>query len=127
MKKVFVFLVAGVMALSVVVGAAPAAKGVPAKKEAASKPRVLTGPLESIDAAAGAVTVKGRKETVTLKAAEGVRLDDFKVGDRVTVAFKGDALSKIVKPKDGKPASANGPKAAKSGAPALKPEVAPRK
>jgi hypothetical protein len=58
----------------------------PAKKEAAkkAKPKVVTGTIESLDAAAGTFSVKGKKETVQLKAGEKVKLGDFKVGDKVT-------------------------------------------
>ncbi|HEY6009324.1 MAG TPA: copper-binding protein, partial [Geobacteraceae bacterium] len=85
--------------------AAPKADAAKAKAPKGAKPRVITGMVEAVDAAAGTVTVKGRKEAVSLKAAEGLKLDDVKAGDKVTVTFKGDALSKIVKAKGGKGAA----------------------
>jgi NAD-dependent DNA ligase len=111
MNKLLALMMAGCFALTVAgaavaeepkaPAAAPAAKEAPAKKAAGkvSKVRVITGAVESVDAAAGTLAVKGRKETVTLKAAEGVKLDEIKVGDKVTVTFRGDALSKVVKAK----------------------------
>lgn len=111
MKKLFALVVAGLFALSLAgaavaeekkaPAAAPATKEAPAKGKAV-KARTITGPVEAVDAAAGTVTVKGRKETVSLKAAEGVKLDEVKVGDKVTVTFKGDSLTKLVRAKAGK-------------------------
>lgn len=112
MKKFLAFLIAGLFALSVagvVVAEETKATAAPAAKEAAAakagktaKSRVLTGSVEAVDAAAGTITVKGRKQAVTLKAAEGVKLEDVNTGDKVTVTFKGESLSKVVRAKSGK-------------------------
>ena len=111
MNKLVALMVAGCFALSVAGAAvadekkapasAPAAKEAPATKDAvkAAKARIFTGVIESVDAAAGTLSIKGRKETVTLKAAGGVKLDDLKVGDKVTGTFRGDVLSKVIKAK----------------------------
>jgi hypothetical protein len=70
----------------------------PAKKEAAkkAKPKVVTGTIEALDAVAGTFSVKGKKETVQLKAGEKVKLDGFKVGDKVTATYSDGVASKVV-------------------------------
>jgi hypothetical protein len=109
MKKFFAMFVAVAFALSLAVmavaaeqkQAAPApapAKAEPMKKEAAkkAKPKVVTGTIEALDAAAGTFSVKGKKETVQLKAGEKVKLGDFKVGDKVTATYSEGMASKVV-------------------------------
>ncbi|HSL91624.1 MAG TPA: hypothetical protein VK863_03165 [Candidatus Limnocylindrales bacterium] len=109
MKKFFALFLAVAFALSLSVmavaaeekKAAPApapATAEPMKKEAAkkAKPKVVTGTVEAVDAAAGALTVKGKKETVQLKAGEKVMLGDVKVGDKVTVTYSEGVASKVV-------------------------------
>jgi hypothetical protein len=128
MKKLVASIIAAAFALSLAgaavaeekkPAAAPAAKEAPAKAPKAAKPRVITGMVEAVDTAAGTVTVKGRKEAVTLKAAEGVKLDEIKAGDKVTVTFRGETASKVVKAKAGKGAGCKDcPKAAKADKPA---------
>ena len=84
--------------------AAPA-KAEPAKKEAAkkAKAKVVTGTVEAVDAAAGTFSVKGKKETVALKAGEKVKLDGFKVGDKVTATYSEGVASKVVAAKKAAP------------------------
>jgi uncharacterized protein YxeA len=96
--------------------AAPAAK----KAAKAAKGQKVTGTIEALDAAAGTFTVKGKKETVDLKAGEKVKLDSFKVGDKVVVKYadgtassvkamkaaKAEKKAKKAAEKDAKPAAA---------------------
>lgn len=72
----------------------------PAKKPAAkkaAKAMQLTGTVEAIDAAAGTLTVKGKKDSVSLKAGEKVRLEGIAVGDKVLVKYSGDSASSVKK------------------------------
>jgi len=133
MKKLFSVFLAVAFALSMVgvavaadnaakapaKAAAPAAAPAPAEKKAApagekkaskAKSQQVTGTVEAVDAAAGTITVKGKKGNVDLKAGEKVKLGDFKVGDKVVVKYSdGNAQSvKAVKAKkaEAKPAAA---------------------
>ena len=103
--------------------AAPAAEKAPAaKKMAKAKAQQVTGTIEALDAAAGTFSVKGKKGNVDLKAGEKVKLDSFKVGDKVVVKYADGTASsvKAVKAKkaaakaegDAKPAEKMAPKAA---------------
>lgn len=114
MKRSFALCAAAAFALSLAVTAvaaepkkavAPPAKAAepakmvePAKKEAVkkAKSKVVTGTIETVDAAAGTLSVKGKKETLQLKAGEKVKLDEFKVGDKVTATYSEGVVSKIV-------------------------------
>jgi hypothetical protein len=114
MKRIFALCAAAAFALSLAVTAvaaepkkpvAPPAKGAepakamePAKKDAVKKARtkVVTGTIETVDAAAGTLSIKGKKETLQLKAGEKVKLDGFKVGDKVTATYSEGVVSKIV-------------------------------
>ncbi|HZW37599.1 MAG: hypothetical protein ACM319_08345 [Deltaproteobacteria bacterium] len=73
-------------------------KAEPAKKDAVkkAKTKVVTGTIETVDAATGTLSIKGKKETLQLKAGEKVKLDGFKVGDKVTAAYSEGVVSKIV-------------------------------
>lgn len=156
MKKFFALFVAVAFALSLAVvavaaekAAAPAApapakaepakkeaapaKAEPAKKEAAKKPKakVVTGTVEAVDAAAGTFSVKGKKETVALKAGEKVKLDGFKVGDKVTATYSEGVASKVVAAKKAAPKKETAekkeaPKAAPAKAEPAKKEAAPK-
>ena len=117
MKKLLSVIVAAAFALSlaaVVVAAekpaaAPAAapatapakaapaKAEPTKKAAKAKSHRVTGTIESLDAAAGTFSVKGKKETVGLKAGEKVKLDGFAVGDKVLVKYSEGTASSVKK------------------------------
>ena len=138
MKKLLSLIVAVAFALSfaaVVVAAekpaaAPAAapakaepaKAEPAKKAAKPKSKQVTGTIESLDAAAGTFSVKGKKETVSLKAGEKVKLADFAVGNKVLVSYSEGTASSVKKVAEKKAA----PKAEKKeAAPAPKKEAAP--
>jgi hypothetical protein len=131
MKKIFTVVMAVAFAFSVAgfaVAADNAAKAAPAKKEAApaaekkaAKPKAqqVTGTIEALDAAAGTLTVKGKKGNVDLKAGEKVKLGDFKVGDKVIVKYADGAASsvKAVKAKKAEPKAEK--KAAPEAAPAM--------
>jgi glucose dehydrogenase len=106
MAVVFAFSVAGLaFAAEKAPAAAPAAEKAPVAKKAVSQS--VTGTIEALDAAAGTLTVKGgKKGNVDLKAGEKVKLDTFKVGDKVVVKYAGGIAStvKVVKGKTAKPA-----------------------
>ncbi len=91
------------------------------KKAEKPKPHESTGVIESVDAKAGTVTIKHKKESVTFTAAADIKfghkgekvamtIADLKVGDRVTVHYTEEGDKKIAhkvshvenKPKDGK-------------------------
>ncbi|GAB4234702.1 MAG: hypothetical protein OHK0028_10990 [Deltaproteobacteria bacterium] len=74
---------------------APAAEKAPAKKAAKAKAQQVTGTIEALDAAAGTLTVKGKKGNVDLKAGEKVKLDGFKVGDKVLVKYADGTASSV--------------------------------
>jgi Cu/Ag efflux protein CusF len=134
MKKIFTELMAVAFAFSVVGFAVAAEKAAaPAAEKAATaveksaavaeksatdakkaKPRLFTGTIESLDAAAGTLSVKGRKGNVDLRAGEKVKLGDFKIGDKV-----------VVKHAEGTASSVKAVKAAKKTVPA--PAAAPVK
>ncbi len=133
MKKLLSVIVAVAFALSlaaVVVAAekpaaAPAAapakaepaKAEPAKKAAKVKSHRVTGTIESLDSAAGTFSVKGKKETVNLKAGEKVKLADFAVGDKVLVKYSEGTASSVKKVTEKKKAAHK----------AMKKEAAPKK
>ena len=90
--------------------ATPAAEKAPvAKKAAKPKAPQVSGTIEALDVAAGTFTVKGKKGNVDLKAGEKVKLDSFKVGDKVVVKYA-----------DGTASSVKGVKAAKAAKKAAK-------
>jgi hypothetical protein len=109
MKKFFAMFMTVAFALSLAVmavaadekkaaPAAPAKAAEPPKKEEVkkAKPKVVTGMVEALDAKAGTFSVKGKKETVQLKAGEKVKLDGFKIGDKVTATYSDGVASKVV-------------------------------
>src|SRR5512141_321855 len=69
--------------------AASAEKSAASAKKSAKKAAVqkVSGTIEALDMAAGTFTVKGKKGNVDLKAGEKVKLDTFKVGDKVYVKY----------------------------------------
>ena len=115
MKKIFTLLMAVAFAFSVVgfavaadnavkpmkaaekaPAAAPAAEKAPAAKKAdKAKAQQVTGTVEALDAAAGTFTVKGKKGNVDLKAGEKVKLDSFKVGDKIVVKYADGTASSV--------------------------------
>jgi hypothetical protein len=143
MKKIFAVMMAVAFAFSVVgfavaaekaaapaaapvaekaPAAAPAAEKAPAAKKA-SKPKTVqvTGTIEALDAAAGTLTVKGKDGNVDLKAGKKVKLEGFKVGDKVVVKYA-DGTASSVKAVKAKKAEKAEPKAeAKPAAPAAAP------
>ena len=136
MKKLLSLVVAAAFALSLATAvvaaekpaAAPAkaepAKAEPAKKAVKAKSKQVTGTIESLDAAAGTFSVKGKKETVGLKAGEKVKLGEFAIGDKVLVKYAEGTASSVKKVADRKQAA---PKAEKKAAApkAEKKEAAP--
>ena len=67
-----------------------------AKKSAkAAKGQKVSGTIEALDVAAGTFTVKGKKGNVDLKAGEKVKLDSFKVGDKVYVKYADGTASSV--------------------------------
>ncbi|MGB3398718.1 MAG: hypothetical protein WBA34_00945 [Candidatus Deferrimicrobiaceae bacterium] len=136
MKKLVSVLVALMFALSLAAVAVAADKpasapaAAPAKKAEAKKaPKAhqITGMVEAVDAAAGTLTVKGKKESVSLKAGEKVKLDGIAAGEKVLVTYSGDTASSVKKVAATKAAPK---KAAKKEAPAkmvepMKKEIAP--
>jgi len=147
MKKIFTTVTAVAFAFSVAgfavaaekaaaPAAAPAAaKPAPAAEKAApmaekktTKPKAqqVTGTVETVDAAAGTLTVKGRKGNVDLKAGEKVKLADVKVGDKVVVKYADGTASsvkavKAPKAKKAEPKADAKPMAEKKTAPAAAP------
>jgi len=104
--------------------AAPAAAPASEKKAPkAAKSLQMSGTIESIDAAAGTLTVKGKKGNVDLKAGEKVKLAGFKVGDKVVVKYSDGTASSVKKGKKAEP-KAEAPKATPAAAPAA-PAAAP--
>ena len=132
MKKIFTVVMAVAFAFSVAgfavaaekaaaPAAAPAAEKAPAPEKAVkAKAQLVTGTVEAVDAAAGTVTVKGKKGSVDLKAGEKVKLGDFKVGDKVVVKYADGTASsvKAVKAPKAKKAAKKAEKTAEPAAPA---------
>ena len=77
--------------------AASAEKSAKEAKKSAKKAKgqKVSGTIEALDVAAGTFTVKGKKETVDLKAGEKVKLDSFKVGDKVVVKYADGTASSV--------------------------------
>ena len=98
-----------------------------AKKSAKAKSQQVTGTVEAIDAAAGTLTVKGKKGNVDLKAGEKVKLDSFKVGDKVVVKYADGTASSVKAVKAVKAAKKAAAKAEKSADAAEKSAVAAEK
>ncbi|MCL5966289.1 MAG: hypothetical protein M1550_03605 [Deltaproteobacteria bacterium] len=135
MKKLLTVLVVAMFALSVAglafaaEKAAPAAPAKPAAEKKAepkaekkvakkAKPKFVTGTIEALDAAAGTLTVKGKKESISLKAGEKVKLEGFKVGEKVTVKYSDGTALSVLKPKAKKAAHKAEKKAEKKAEPA---------
>lgn len=78
----------------------PVKEAAPAKKAAKkAKAHQITGTVEAIDAAAGTLTVKGKRATLSLKAGEKAKLDGIKKGDKVLVRYTGDTAVSVKKVK----------------------------
>jgi hypothetical protein len=73
--------------------AASAEKSAAKAKKAADQK--VSGTIEALDMAAGTFTVKGKKGNVDLKAGENVKLDSFKVGDKVYVKYVDGTASSV--------------------------------
>ena len=98
-----------------------------AKKSAkAAKGQKVSGTIEALDAAAGTFTVKGKKGNVDLKAGEKVKLDSFKVGDKVYVKYADGTASSVKGVKaTGRATKKAAKKAAEKVEDAVKPAPAP--
>ena len=145
MKKIFTVVMAVAFAFSVAgfaVAADNAAKPAKAAEKSATaaeksakkaKGQKVSGTIEALDAAAGTFTVKGKKGNVDLKAGEKVKLDSFKVGDKVDVKYADGTASSVKAVKAAKAAKKAEPKgeakpmvekkAAPAAAPAAPPEI----
>jgi hypothetical protein len=96
-----------------------------AKKSAkAATSQLITGTVETVDAAAGTFTVKGKKGNVDLKAGEKVKLGDVKIGDKVVVKYADGTASSLKAVKAAK-AAAKSAAEAKKAVPAAAPVAAP--
>jgi uncharacterized protein YxeA len=84
-------------AVSAEKSAASAEKSATAAKKSAKKAKgqKVSGTIEALDMAAGTFTVKGKKGNVDLKAGEKVKLDSFKVGDKVYVKYADGTASSV--------------------------------
>jgi uncharacterized protein YxeA len=84
-------------AVSAEKSAASAEKSATAAKKSAKKAKdqKVSGTIEALDVAAGTFTVKGKKGNVDLKAGEKVKLDSFKVGDKVYVKYTDGTASSV--------------------------------
>jgi uncharacterized protein YxeA len=84
-------------AVSAEKSAASAEKSATAAKKSAKKAKgqKVSGTIEALDVAAGTFTVKGKKGNVDLKAGEKVKLDSFKVGDKVYVKYADGTASSV--------------------------------
>ncbi len=109
MKKMLAMFLAVVFALPLSGFAAAADNAAKPAKAAKTETKVekkvrslrFTGTVEAVDAAAGTLTVKGKKGNVDLKAGEKVNLAGLKTGEKVIVKRAGDtALAvKVLKAK----------------------------
>ena len=86
---------AAAMPAPAAVKAVPKAEMKAEKTAAKPKAQQVSGTIESVDAAAGTLTVKGRKGNVNLKAGEKVKLGDVKVGDKVVVKYADGTASSV--------------------------------
>jgi hypothetical protein len=104
--------------------AAQPAKQAEAKKE---KSHQLTGIVEAVDHDAGTLTVKGKKESVSLKVTDPVNLERIRVGDKVFVNYTGDTASSVRKVTEQKaaPGKEDPPKPAEPAGKEMAPKSAP--
>ena len=108
-------------------------KSEPAKKAETKKAKShqITGTVEAVDEAAGTLTVKGKKDSVSLTAGKKVKLEGIKVGDKVLVTYKGDTATSVKKvsgkaaPKKMAPAKESPEKMKKETPPPAPPASAP--
>jgi hypothetical protein len=113
MRRLFSVLAVAAFTLSIVAGGCAKEKAPPpsepAKKESAAietkvvpkaGPKLFTGTIEALDAAAGTLTVKGPKGAMGFKADGRAKKDlgGMKIGDKVIVKHTGETALSIVKP-----------------------------
>lgn len=82
------------VALALVLSVAAAATAETGKAPRAKR---LTGTVEAVDAAAGTLAVKGKKDSVSLRAGDKVELEGIAVGDKVLVKYSGETASSVRK------------------------------
>ena len=114
MRKLFPVLAAAAFALSIIAGGCAKEKSPPqpqparkaiagTEKNAAPKPHVkfFTGRIETLDAAAGTLTLKGPKGERRFQVHEKVKeqFDGLKIGDKVIVRHVDEIALSIVKPR----------------------------
>lgn len=111
MRKPLSMLAAMALLLSFAAAAETYAAGAAGRQPAAkaSRARQLTGRVEAVDAAAGTITVKGRRGAIRLTAGKKVTLDGVAPGDRVFVRYTGDIVSRVRKVSARKAAKKEGP------------------
>ena len=117
MRKLFLVLAAAAFALSIVAGGCAKEKSPPppqparkaivgTEKKTAPKPHVkfFTGTIETLDAAAGTLTLKGPKGERRFQVHEKVKeqLDGLNIGDKVIVKHVDEIALSIVKPRTSK-------------------------
>jgi sortase (surface protein transpeptidase) len=108
--------------------AASAEKSAKEAKKSTKKAAVqkVSGTIEALDMAAGTFTVKGKKGNVDLKAGEKVKLDTFKVGDKVYVKYADGTASSVKGVKaTGRAVKKSTKKAGEKVEDAVKPEATP--
>lgn len=110
-RKLLSVLVALTFVLSLGTVTMAQSKAEPAKPAEAAKPaeparkaetkkdksHQLTGIVEAVDDAAGTLTVKGKKMSVSLKAGDKVDLSKIEVGEKVLVQYRGDTAYSLKK------------------------------
>jgi hypothetical protein len=114
MRKLFPVLAAAAFALSIVAGGCAKEKSPPqpqparkaiagTEKNTAPKPHVklFTGTIEALDAAAGTLTLKGRKGEMRFQVHEKVKeqLVGLKIGEKVIVKHVDEIALSILKPR----------------------------
>jgi len=113
MRKLFPVLAAAMFALSIVAGGCAKEKSPPppqparkaivgTEKKTAPKPHVkfFTGTIETLDAAAGTLTLKGPRGERRFQGHEKVKdqLDGLNIGDKVIVKYTDEMTLSIMKP-----------------------------
>ena len=121
MRKPFHMIAAAAFALSIVAGGCAKENSPPrpqpakneisgTAKSAAPKPKprvkLFTGTIETLDDAAGTLTLKGPKGEMDFHVPAKVKeqLDDLEIGDKVIVKHVDEVALAIVKPRTGKSA-----------------------
>jgi hypothetical protein len=75
----------------------------------AARIRYISGKIEAIDYQSRYVAIRGPKQTVALKAADDIKLEELHAGDRITIAYS-QALAVEMVPAPAKPKPKAAPK-----------------